>query len=136
MLFRSLGYKSVIVKNFQRLLSGNSPIIKGDGQQTLDYVFVEDAVQATVMAMESSLESEFLNVCTGKSTNVSSLIQMMQEVAGTRLPPVFEPADATHGSCRVGNPGKLKTKLGYVPQTSLRDGLKVTLQWIKENRPQ
>lgn len=134
--YANLGYKSVIVKNFQRLLSGNSPIIKGDGQQTLDYVFVEDAVQATILAMESSLKSGVLNVCTGKPTHVTSLIKMMQKVAGTCLPPIFEPADATHGSCRVGNPGKLKAKLGYVSHTPLHDGLKSTFQWIKETRSQ
>ena len=134
--YANLGYKSVIVKNFQRLLAGNPPIIKGDGQQALDYVFVEDAVKATIMAMEASLKSEVLNVCTGTRTTVTNLLQMMQEVAGTRLPPIFEPPDETHGSCRVGDPGKLKAKLGYVPQTPLPSGLRATFEWIKENRPQ
>jgi len=132
--YANLGYKSVIVKNFQRLIAGNSPIIKGDGQQTLDYVFVEDAVSATIKAMESSLSSDVLNVCTGKPITVTNLIQKIQEVAGTRLPPIFEPADATHGSSRVGDPARLMTKLGYVSKTQLDDGLKSTFQWIKETR--
>jgi UDP-glucose 4-epimerase len=132
--YTNLGYKSVIVKNFQRLLAGEPPIINGDGRQTLDYVYVEDAVKATLRAMLSPLNSEVLNVATGSGVCVIDLIASMQEVAGTLFTPVFAPADVTHGSCRVGNPAKLKFALEFVPATPLLDGLKATFDWLKQAR--
>src|ERR1044071_2888380 len=52
--FAGMGYKSVIMKNFERIIAGEPPVIFGDGKQTLDYVFVDDVVDATVRAMEDA----------------------------------------------------------------------------------
>lgn len=131
--YANLGYKSVIVKNFQRLIAGQPPIINGDGRQALDYVFVNDCVEATVRAMESSLDAETLNIATGRPVSVVELIAEMQNVAGTNFDPVFAPADVTHDTFRVGNPARMQAKLGLVPSTPLATGLGATYEWLQSN---
>lgn len=131
--YANLGYKSVIVKNFQRLLVGEAPIINGDGQQVLDYVFVDDAIEATLRAMLSSLHSEVINVASGTGTSVTELIGLMQEIAGTKFAPIYAPPDLTHGSRRVGSPDKLKASLGFAPAVTLASGLKSTFDWLKQS---
>ncbi len=133
--YANLGYKSVIVKTFQRLIEGVPPIINGDGMQTLDYVYVDDAVEAAVRAAAAPLGFEVLNVSTGQGTKVKDLVEMMQTVAGTRLEPVHAPADRTAGSYRVGDPSKLRTVLNFTPGTPLMAGLARTYRWILESRP-
>jgi len=132
--YANLGYKSVIVKNFQRLIDGEPPIINGDGLQALDYVYVDDAVESTVMAMNSSLEAEILNVATGFATTVSELIAKMQIIAGTNFQPIFANPDITHGTYRVGNPSRMQVKLGYTPRCTLDSGLKATYEWLLNNK--
>ena len=63
--FAGTGYKSVIVKNFERIRAGQPPVIFGDGSQRLDYVFVEDVVDAALRCMESPDSGRLLNVGIG-----------------------------------------------------------------------
>ena len=89
--FAGMGYKSVIVKNFERLLDGQPPIVNGDGSQALDYVFVDDAVDAAIRALETEISGEVFNIGSGVPTTVNALIDLMQRVAGSALPKRYEP---------------------------------------------
>ena len=64
--FAGMGYRSVIVKNFERMRAGQPPIIFGDGSQRLDYVYVDDVVEATLRCMESPGSGRVLNVGSGR----------------------------------------------------------------------
>jgi len=128
--FAGMGYKSVIVKTFERLLRGQPPIVYGDGLQALDYVYVDDAVEATLAALTSPVSAEVVNVGSGAATTVNDLIARMQRVAGRALAPEHQAADWTAGSCRVGNIDKARRLLGWQPRTSLDDGLGRTFRWM------
>jgi UDP-glucose 4-epimerase len=121
--FPGTGYKSVIVANFERLLRGEAPVILGDGKQTLDYVYVDDVVDATIRAMESPLDGEVVNVGSAQAVSIEDLTRMMIEVSGKSIAPVYGPADWTQGSARVGENRKIASLLGWTPQTPLREGL-------------
>ena len=129
--FAGMGYKSVIIKNFERLLAGKAPTVYGDGKQALDYVFVDDAVDATILAMESEVRSETLNVATGRAVTVNELLDTMISVSGRNVEKESAPADWTAGSCRVGNPDGMAEKLGWRAGTSLQKGLSRTFDWMK-----
>ncbi len=130
--FARQGYKSVIVKNFERLLEGKAPLVCGDGKQQLDYVYVDDAVEATLRSMESTASDDVFNICTGRGISVLELTELMQQIAGTHHQPVFVPPDATHDSSRVGDPTKCHTKLGFKASVPLEEGLHRTFEWMKQ----
>lgn len=130
--FAGLGYKSVIMKNFERILSGEPPVILGDGAQELDYVFVDDVVEATLMAMESPLTNEVLNIASGHGTRIDDLTEAMLRVSGSTLLPTYGPADWTHGSRRVGNAERAAEVLGWRATTPLDVGLRRTFDWIRQ----
>jgi UDP-glucose 4-epimerase len=132
--FAGMGYKSVIVKNFERLLAGERPTVYGDGQQSLDYVFVDDAVEATIAALESDVSGEVFNVGTGNATTVDQLIDLMIRLSGRAAAKQFEPPDWTAGSHRVGDISKIRRLLGWAPRTSLADGLAQTFAWMESER--
>lgn len=129
--YASMGYRTVIAKNLARLLAGEPPVIFGDGEQALDYVFVDDAVAATIAALEADVEGEVLNVASGVPTTINQLVAAMQAVAGTALAPRFEAADFTAGSCRVGDPDKAARLLGWRATTPLAVGLARTCAWLR-----
>lgn len=129
--FAGTGYKSVIVKSFERLREGASPVVYGDGLQALDYVYVDDAVEATCRALESPLSGELLNVGSGVATSVKDLVDLMVEVSGRQVPVERGPADWTAGSNRAGNVEKIAKLLGWRATTSLERGLGATLAWLE-----
>ncbi len=131
--FAGLGYKSVIMKNFERILSGEPPVIFGDGAQELDYVFVDDVVEATLSAMESPVTNEVLNIASGHGTRIDELTEAMLRVSGSTLRPTYGPADWTHGSCRVGSAERAAQVLGWRATTPLNVGLQRTFDWIQQN---
>ena len=132
--YAGMGYKSVIVKNFERLLAGLSPVVYGDGQQALDYVFVDDAVEATVRALEAAVSGEVFNVGSGVPTTVDALVDLMRSVAGRDVAKEYGPADWTAGSSRVGDIDKIRRLLGWAPRTALREGLARTYAWLAAQR--
>ena len=131
--FAGMGYKSVIVKNFERIFAGQKPVIFGDGQQVLDYIFVDDAVEATIRAMEIDTAGEILNVGSGKGVSVESLVKTMCRVAGVAYQPIFEAADWTAGTRRVGDISKALKSLAWDPSVNLESGLRLTANWIKDS---
>jgi UDP-glucose 4-epimerase len=133
--FPGTGYKSVIVSNFERLRAGARPVVRGDGRQVLDYVFVDDVVGATIDAMELDVDGEIINVGSGLATQVADLTAAMIEVSGRDLAPEPAAADWTAGTSRVADIAKAQRLLGWRPTTSLRDGLRRTYQWMLDNDP-
>jgi UDP-glucose 4-epimerase len=130
--FAGMGYKSVIVKNGERLLGGERPAIFGDGRQALDYVFVDDVVDATLRAMERDVSGETINIGSGRATSVEELIATLIAQSKKALTPLHEPADWTAGSVRVGDVDKARRLLDWSATTSLADGLGQTLAWMAE----
>ena len=128
--FAGTGYKSVIVKNFERIRAGQAPVIFGDGSQRLDYVFVEDVVDATLRCMESPESGRLLNVGSGVGTSIDELTAAMLKVAGSPLKPVHEPPDWTAGSSRVANISAIRTAFDWTPRVTLAEGLRTTWRWM------
>jgi UDP-glucose 4-epimerase len=129
--FPGTGYKSVIVSNFERLRRGEAPLVLGDGEQELDYIYVDDVVEATIRAMELPLDGEVLNIGSGEPTSINALTRTMLDVTGSSAAPVHGPADWTAGSSRVGDTAKARRLLGWRPTVSLREGLARTYDWVK-----
>jgi UDP-glucose 4-epimerase len=128
--FSGGGYKSVIVKNFERILEGKNPIINGDGLQSLDYVFVEDCINALLLIGNSELSLQTVNVASGEATSIQSLVKQMCSVSNTTFIPEYAANDATHGTFRVGKNTQINDLFGWTPKTSMEDGLRKTWEWM------
>lgn len=131
--FAEGGYKSVINKNFERLLAGHDPQIYGDGKQELDYVFVDDCVFALVQMATSTLDRTVANISSGVGTSISELTAKMSAAARSKSAPTNQPPDWTAGSRRVGANHVAFESFGWAPSVSLEDGLTATYDWMKAN---
>jgi len=132
--YAGLGYKSVIVKNFDRMLKGEQPMIYGDGNQELDYIYVEDAVSAMLLAMTDSDNSDMFNVGNGFAVSINQLTALMMEVAGVKTGCEHGPADFTHGSSRVACTKKFNEHFGVQTRVPIAEGLRYTLEWMTSSR--
>jgi UDP-glucose 4-epimerase len=128
--FASGGYKSVIVKNFERILNGLPAIVVGDGDQILDYVFIEDCVHYLKELMFSSFNGT-VNISSGNGVSISRLVEKMIQVAGSGSI-VYENRDWTAGTSRVGNRILLQGLFPTYKQTSLTHGLEITFNHLQK----
>jgi UDP-glucose 4-epimerase len=129
--YAGAGRKSVIVDNFERILRGEPPLIRGNGSQVFDYVYVDDVVEALVRAVLPTGSPDVYNVGSGRPTPVDGLIDRMLEVAGRSLPALRLEGDDTADSYRVANCEKIKLALDWEPRVSLREGIERTFRWIE-----
>ena len=128
--YPGMGYKSVIVKNFERILRDEPAIIRGDGLQALDYIYIDDVVEAILEALVHPREKGVYNIGSGTSTTIARLTDALYAVAGKTPALTYEPADETHGTSRVANVSEARDALGFEAKTSLEEGLQHTYAWL------
>ncbi len=123
------GEAGVVAIFLNRLLSGKSCKINGDGKQTRDYVFVIDVARMVVAAANKQLHGAF-NVSTGKQTDVNQIYGGLADAAGVNR-------KARHVAAKPGedrkislDPSKARRAAGWKAQVKLSDGLKRTTDWV------
>jgi UDP-glucose 4-epimerase len=127
-------YSGVISIFLTRALKGEPPVIYGDGRQSRDFVFVEDAVQALIAtAVSPSAAGRVFNVGTGASVTINALWEAIAALSGSGAPPVHglpRPGDVPHSVAAID---RARADLGYAPRVSFEQGLKMTLDWYKKS---
>jgi UDP-glucose 4-epimerase len=113
-----------------RLLAGEACTIFGTGEQTRDFVYVDDVADAFVRAAESA-SCELLNIGTGVETSVNRLFAVMAEAAGRPNEPVYAPARPGELDRSALDPTKASELLGWRPTTSLESGVAGVLDWFR-----
>jgi UDP-glucose 4-epimerase len=112
------------------LLEGKQPTIFGDGTQTRDYLYVDDAVDAFVRAAERG-GGLLMNIGTGIETSVLELYRVMAELNGSRVAPRHAPERPGELARSALDSGRAAIHLGWKPWTSLEEGLALTLEWFR-----
>ncbi|MCS7265561.1 MAG: SDR family oxidoreductase [Armatimonadetes bacterium] len=128
-------YAAVIPRFITALLRNQSPTIYGDGEQTRDFTFVENCVQANLLAAKAEgVAGEVFNVGAGKQTSVNELFRLIRSLVGVdHIEPIYEPprpGDVRHSLAEIT---KAKKWLGYEPIVSLEEGLKRTIEWFQKH---
>ena len=126
-------YAAVIPLFMKAAMEGTSPKINGDGTNSRDFTFVQNALQANIKAMldtEGLTQHEVVNIAVGDRTNLVELWDAIASAAGTDVQPTFGPpraGDIPHSLALIE---KAKKLFGYDPQFRLRDGIKITFDWF------
>jgi len=116
-----------------KLLERQVPTIYGDGSQTRDFVYVDDVVDAFTRARDAG-GGVLANIGTGVETSVNELFATMARLTRFKEPPVHAPARAGELSRSALDPTRAAKVLGWIPATSLEEGLGRTLAWFKARR--
>lgn len=128
-------YAAVVPKFIECLLRDEPPTINGDGEQSRDFVYVEDVVQANLLACAAPHEAagEAYNVAAGKRSSLNEMYVVLSDLLGKDLKPVIGPerkGDIRHSGADIS---KISKNLGYTPEYDFEKGIKEAIQWYKEN---
>lgn len=129
-------YSGVISRFISALASGATPVIYGDGEQTRDFTYVSNAVDANLLAAESTRAlGQVINVANGRQTTLNELLAVLKKLTGRGE------AGAEYRETRVGDVRhsladitRARELLGYEPRVQLEEGLRLTLDWWKQSR--
>ncbi|MHB9922887.1 GDP-mannose 4,6-dehydratase [Clostridium botulinum] len=122
-----------VISIFMNSLFKKQPLyIFGDGSALRDYIFVEDIVDANIAALSSGSKERF-NIGTGVYTSVKELAENMIDIIGLKCNIEYAPARKGDIANSYFNISKAKNKLNWIPKFSLKDGLKKTIEYYKNN---
>ncbi len=129
-------YCGVISKFIRDIDDGNSLQVHGDGHQTRDFTYVDDAVDGTLMALLSPrADGLVFNMGTGIETSVLQLIALISELSGREaIVEHIDRRDIDNIRRRVLNIERIRTRLRWQPQVTLRTGLRRTIEWYRSIR--
>ncbi len=128
-------YAAVIPKFIKMLINDETPTINGDGKQSRDFTYVENVVEANLKACLAPTEAagEAYNVAFGGREYLIDIYYMLCDALGKKIEPNFGPdraGDIKHSNADIS---KAKKLLGYNPEYSFEKGIKLAIDWYKEN---
>ena len=125
-------YAAVVPNFMTKLQRGEPPVVHGDGEQSRDFTYVTNVVDATLLVMEAPADRVsvgLFNVAVGERHTVNELLEIIQAALGTDIPPVHQesrPGDIKHSQADIS---RIRTDLGFQPRVSLHEGLQKTVDY-------
>ncbi len=125
-----LGEAGVVAIFIQKMLNGEQPVINGDGEQTRDFVYVEDVVRANVLSLTNNTSDNIFNIGTGIETSINQIFSRLKEIINPDIKEKHGPPKTGEQLRCVLEYTRAKEILSWVPETSLNDGLKKTCEYF------
>jgi len=130
-------YSGVLSKFSTAFLESTQPVVFGDGEQTRDFTFVENAVQANLLACEApGASGKVFNIGTGFSVSLNQVLQMLEKLSGKSLPAIYESARGGDIRDSLADITLAREVLGYEPSVLFEEGLERTYAWYQAHHGQ
>lgn len=128
-------YAAVIPKFIKAILNGDSPVIYGDGEQTRDFTYIENVIEANLKGMSAPKEAagRAYNIACGGRISINHLCSQVNQLLGKSISPIYKEerkGDVRHGNADISDAERL---LGYAPEWNFDRGLKAAIEWYKKN---
>ncbi|WP_242202491.1 SDR family oxidoreductase [Aestuariivivens insulae] len=126
-------YAAVIPLFMAALLKDKSVTINGDGEQTRDFTYIENAVQANIKGFFAPQQAgnAVYNIACGERISVNTLWEILCKAAGKTIKPIYGPSRQGDVRDSLADISKARDVLGYAPQVDVREGLKLTWEWFR-----
>jgi UDP-N-acetylglucosamine/UDP-N-acetyl-alpha-D-glucosaminouronate 4-epimerase len=127
-------YSGVLSRFAAAILDDTQPVIYGDGEQTRDFTFVDNAVQANLLACEApSASGNVYNIGTGFSISLNRTLEHLRAISGKKIQTKYDPPRDGDIRDSLADIAKAKEELGYEPAVGFEEGLRRTFEWYRAN---
>lgn len=126
-------YAAVIPLFITKILKNEAPTINGDGSQSRDFTFVQNAVQANVLALfneNPKADNQIYNIACGDTTSLNNMYTKLLEISNKNIPAVYGPSRSGDIKDSLANISKANSLLGYAPEIKIAQGLLLTFNWF------
>jgi UDP-glucose 4-epimerase len=123
-------YTEVLIRWMDRISAAQPPLILGDGNQTMDFIYIDDIARANVLALASDCSDDVFNVASGTETSLNDLAAALSRVMKSDLAPEYGPERGVNAvTRRLADIGKAQNLLGFKSNVTLEDGLSRLVDW-------
>ncbi len=128
-------YAAAIPLFITALMEGRSPVIYGDGNQTRDFTFIENVIQANIKALfaDDKVNGQAFNIAAGGRTTVNDLFSILSKLAGSNIKATYQEARKGDVKDSKASVEKAAEYFGYSPAIDFHEGIEATWKWFKEN---
>ncbi len=127
-------YAVVIPKFIDCMLDGRQPPIHGTGEQSRDFTYIDNVVNANILAATTpGIKCEVFNVGCGKDNSILDLVNVLNRIMGKSIEPIFEPRRAGDVPRSLADISRISRMLRYEPLVDFEEGLKKTVEWFSGN---
>jgi nucleoside-diphosphate-sugar epimerase len=128
-------YSGVISRFMSALVNGQQPVIYGDGEQSRDFTFVSNVVDANMRAAESAnAVGKVINIANGRQVTLNELLEIMKKVTGkSAVAARYEPVRVGDVRHSLADISLARSVLGYEPKIELEEGLRLTFDWWQKS---
>jgi nucleoside-diphosphate-sugar epimerase len=127
-------YSGVLSRFATAFLDGEQPVVFGDGEQTRDFTYVENAVQANLLASEApDAAGQTFNVGTGARISLNRTLELLRKISGKHLEAKYDPPREGDIRDSQADISRAKQSLGYEPSVEFEEGLQKTFDWYREH---
>lgn len=127
-------YAAAIPAFVTSILKGQQPTVFGDGEQSRDFTYIDNVVEANLLAARAKqTKGEVINIACGQAVTVNQIIDMINELVGRAVEPIYadaRPGDVKHSLADISLAEEL---IGYKPVVEFRDGLRKAIDWYRDN---
>jgi UDP-glucose 4-epimerase len=128
-------YTEVFVRWMERIATGLSPVIFGDGSQTMDFVHVTDVARANILAAQADATDEVFNVASGVETSLKTVAETLLRIMGSSMTPEQAPERRVNPvPRRLADIARAKAVLGFETSVPLEEGMKSLVTWWRAER--
>lgn len=129
-------YSGVLAKFITQMLSGKRPTIFGDGEQSRDFTYIDNVVEANLLACKAPAQAagKMMNIAMGRRVTLNETFKMVQQLTSYTGSPIYAPereGDIKHSLADISLAGKY---LGYKPRVNFEEGLQRTIDWYRSSR--
>jgi UDP-glucose 4-epimerase len=123
-------YTEVLIRWMDRIAAGIPPLILGDGNQTMDFVYIDDVARSNILALQSDVVDDVFNVASGTETSLHELAALLLRVMDADLRPEYGPERKINAvSRRLADVTKARGLLGFNAEVGLEEGLSRLVAW-------
>ena len=128
-------YTEVLIRWMERIENGQAPLVLGNGQQTMDFIYVDDIARANVLALGSEVSDEVFNVATGAETSLNQLAELLARTMERDATPEYGPERKVNSvPRRLASTHKADQLLGFRAAIPLDEGLRRLVAWWRATR--
>lgn len=128
-------YTEVLIRWYHLINEGKPPLIFGKGDQTMDFVFIEDVARASILALKTEVTDEVFNVASGTETSLEELCFLLLKIMGSDLKPKYtavpEARKKVEVMRRLADVSKAKEIINFETQVNLENGLRKLVHWLE-----
>lgn len=127
-------YTEVFIRWYHAIKEGKEPLIFGEGNQTMDFIYIEEVARASILALKADIGQEVFNIASGVETSLKELCQLLLKTMRSHLNPKHVPIPEDRKKVevirRLADVRKAREKIGFESKISLEEGLVQLVQWL------